>query len=139
MDTTRKKFGTLLESIVLLGTERILNHYPSVKQCTIEIEKTAIEMATGAWSALDVRANVNCSVLLLIIIVIIVVSGLSRSVGGLCLPDNKSASTSSRISSTSMPQFSKSLFKTGECTLQFREGILNSSNSITPSRKAPCR
>ena len=40
----------LLESIVLLGTERILNQYPSVKQCTIEVEKpAAIEMATGAW------------------------------------------------------------------------------------------
>ena len=26
----------LLESIVLLGTERILNQYSSVKQCTIE-------------------------------------------------------------------------------------------------------
>ena len=40
----------LLESIALLGTERILNQYASVLQCTIEIEKpAAIEMATGAW------------------------------------------------------------------------------------------
>ena len=40
----------LLESIALLGTERILNQYATVTQCTIEIEKpAAIEMATGAW------------------------------------------------------------------------------------------
>ena len=40
----------LLESIALLGTERILTQYPAVSSCTIEIEKpAAIEMATGAW------------------------------------------------------------------------------------------
>ena len=40
----------LLESIALLGTERILNQYPSVLKCTMEIEKpAAIERATGAW------------------------------------------------------------------------------------------
>ena len=40
----------LLESIAILGTERILTHYPSVYACTVEIEKpAAIEMATGAW------------------------------------------------------------------------------------------
>ena len=40
----------LLESIALLGTERILNQFSSVIRCTIEIEKpAAIEMATGAW------------------------------------------------------------------------------------------
>lgn len=40
----------LLESIVLLGTKRILGQYPSVIECTMEIEKpAAIEMATGAW------------------------------------------------------------------------------------------
>ena len=40
----------LLESIVLLGTQRILDQYPSVQSCTMEVEKpAAIEMATGAW------------------------------------------------------------------------------------------
>lgn len=40
----------LLESIVLLGTKRILAQYPMVQTCTMEIEKpAAIEMATGAW------------------------------------------------------------------------------------------
>lgn len=40
----------LLESIALLGTERILMQHPMVSACTIEIEKpAAIEMATGAW------------------------------------------------------------------------------------------
>ena len=40
----------LLESIALLGTNRILDQYPNVQTCTMEIEKpAAIEMATGAW------------------------------------------------------------------------------------------
>ncbi len=40
----------LLETIALLGTERLLEQYPVIQSCTIEIEKpAAIEEATGAW------------------------------------------------------------------------------------------
>ncbi len=40
----------LLESIVLLGTQRILDQYQAVECCTMEVEKpAAIETATGAW------------------------------------------------------------------------------------------
>lgn len=40
----------LLESIAILGTDRILTLYPTVSACTLEIEKpAAIETATGAW------------------------------------------------------------------------------------------
>ena len=40
----------LLESIAILGTERILTLYPTVSACTMEIEKpAAIETAIGAW------------------------------------------------------------------------------------------
>lgn len=40
----------LLETIALLGTERLLRQHPSVQSCAIEIEKpAAIEQATGAW------------------------------------------------------------------------------------------
>ena len=40
----------LLETIALLGTERLLNQHPAIQSCTIEIEKpAAIEEASGAW------------------------------------------------------------------------------------------
>jgi len=40
----------LLESIVLLGTQRILDQYQAIECCTMEVEKpAAIETATGAW------------------------------------------------------------------------------------------
>ena len=52
-DITRwiqKREFELLESIVLLGTQRILSQYPSVASCTIEVEKpAAIETAQSAW------------------------------------------------------------------------------------------